>query len=101
MFESQIARFPGAALMRSACYTQSEGRLTCSTCHNPHERASTEPRSYDASCGKCHTPAAKNLCKAGKTELCVTCHMPKQQIARKLPLEFHNHWIKVWKQLAR
>lgn len=101
LLESQLARFPGAALMRSGCYTKSPpGEMNCSTCHNPHQRASKDPRAYDPSCAKCHTPAAKNLCKAGKTELCVTCHMPKQRIARKLPLEFHNHWIKAWTQLT-
>lgn len=98
--ESQLARFPGAALMRSRCYTQSNGQLDCSSCHNPHQRASTDPKSYDAACGKCHIRAEHTACTAGKTERCVSCHMPKQSIARKLPLAFHNHWIKVWDELS-
>lgn len=99
-FESQLARFAGVALMRSRCFTESAGKLSCVSCHNPHEPASREPVSYDAACRKCHAPSGATACKAGKTAACVSCHMPEQKIARRLPLQFHNHWIKVWNDLA-
>lgn len=94
MMESQLARFAGPALMRSRCYLESGGRLTCTTCHDPHRPASRSAVFYDAKCGGCHDPAAGKGCSAGRRKDCVSCHMPKQKIARKLPLIFHNHWIR-------
>lgn len=94
MMESQLARFAGPALMRSRCYLESGGRLTCTTCHDPHRPASRSGVFYDAKCGSCHDPAAGKGCTAGRRAACVSCHMPKQKVARKLPLVFHNHWIR-------
>jgi hypothetical protein len=94
MMESQLARFAGPALMRSRCYLESDGRLTCTTCHDPHRPASRSAAFYDAKCGSCHQPPTGNPCTAGRRADCVSCHMPRQKIARKLPLLFHNHWIR-------
>src|SRR5262249_10120405 len=44
--ESQLARFSGVALMRSRCFTETAGRLSCLTCHNPHQPASRLAASY-------------------------------------------------------
>jgi len=94
VIEAQLARFPGAALVRSRCFKESAGKLTCVTCHNPHQQASREPTSYDRACLSCHTPPRGEPCAKEKTSRCVSCHMPVQQIARRLPLRFHNHWIR-------
>lgn len=92
--EKQLARFAGTALMRSRCYTESGGKLACSSCHDPHAPVSRSPRSYDAACGSCHSPPAGVPCSRKKSSDCVSCHLPEQSIARKLPLRFHNHWIR-------
>lgn len=93
--EGQLARFAGAALMRSRCFQESGRELSCSSCHNPHEPASRSLAHYDAACGKCHSGnRGTTTCRAGRTSQCVSCHLPEQKIARKLPLNFHNHWIR-------
>ena len=44
----RIARFQPVGLMQSACYTRSEGALSCVNCHDPHSRAATDRASYEA-----------------------------------------------------
>lgn len=52
------------------------GKLACTTCHEPHQRAETSIR---ATCASCHDRAAADFAgspkqRAGLT--CVDCHMP-------------------------
>jgi SOS response regulatory protein OraA/RecX len=42
-------------LMASQCFIQSAGKLTCTTCHNPHKSISvTDPKRYVRQCTNCH-----------------------------------------------
>lgn len=93
--QSQLARFPGAALPRSRCFIASAGKLSCVTCHDPHQstRAQTEV-SFDAKCISCHSAPHGATCARGELSRCVSCHMPVETIARRLSLRFHNHWIR-------
>src|SRR6185312_888998 len=36
-------KFQAATLIRSRCYTESDGSFQCLTCHNPHRNAETSP----------------------------------------------------------
>lgn len=75
---SQAYRF-----RQSACFLKSEGRLTCTTCHNPHLSAIANP---DGVCAKCHEPH-------GMAGSCVACHMPKRQASDAIHIAVTDHRI--------
>ena len=77
-------------LRQARCFTESEGALTCQTCHNPHRvpRGTEAVNHYSAICTSCHTtrqgsiPALDALVSFGKHPAaadCITCHMPKRR----------------------
>lgn len=70
-------------LRKSACFEKSGGKLTCITCHNPHEPA----RSNDAACANCH---AKDH---GKGPSCASCHMAKRRPEDAPLTTITDHWI--------
>jgi hypothetical protein len=91
---SELPRFPGRALPRSRCFQESQGQLSCVTCHNPHAPATDDPDSYVRACKSCHTAPHGTPCALKKESGCVSCHMPLEAISGKIPLRFHNHWIR-------
>src|SRR5262249_1410414 len=67
-------------LARSRCFLQSAGKLSCLSCHNPHEPVRRNDAAfYKARCGACHSatnhPPAK-ICLTQKNSDCVGCHLP-------------------------
>jgi Cytochrome c554 and c-prime len=93
-----------SALERSKCYLS--GRLTCSTCHNVHERQE-DVDFYSAHCLECHTapacPRFKVMGDAIRTR-CVECHMPEGKSnslhsdteGRFLQAELRTHLIAIY-----
>lgn len=80
-------------LLKSACYRKSNGALTCTTCHNPHEetRGEEAARRYTQACLNCHA-AAGDTRKTGNSvgplsvrhrsfplDSCLDCHMAKRR----------------------
>lgn len=93
--EPILARFPGIALPRSRCFIASADKLSCVTCHNPHESTHQQTlASFERKCMSCHTSPHGTPCARKMQSNCVSCHMPEEAIARRLPLRFHNHWIR-------
>jgi len=95
-------------LETSQCSSKSGGRITCTTCHDPHEPLETQPAAYDAACLKCHANARE---AAGPSEAsgktlertrtcpisagkCVTCHMPKVYVP-EMKYSFTDHRIRI------
>ena len=68
---------------QSKCFLKSEGRLTCTTCHNPHQAVITHP---DAACASCHQPHRTD-------GSCTGCHMPKRQAADAIHIAVTDHRI--------
>jgi hypothetical protein len=75
---SQAYRF-----RQSACFLKSQGRLTCTTCHNPHQAALADP---DRVCANCHQPHMAS-------GSCTGCHMPKRQASDAIHIAVTDHRI--------
>jgi tetratricopeptide (TPR) repeat protein len=97
-------------LRQSACWRQSERRLTCTTCHDPHRKVPLEERAahYRAACLGCHgggedgaagtalSAAAATLHAAAgvaETADCVSCHMPRRRTQDVVHVAMTDHRI--------
>ncbi len=87
-----LPRFQPAGLMQSRCFTKSEGALRCTTCHDPHEKVSSDAGHYERICLECHRAQAAPDCPVNRSH-CISCHMPK--VAFEGVAAFHDHWIRV------
>jgi Flp pilus assembly protein TadD len=89
-------------LIRSRCYTESEGELECLTCHNPHVSVYSPDRPADFFTRRCLECHAVEACTASmerrrSTEPpddCVACHMRKAESDDQRHAEFTDHWIR-------
>jgi len=77
-------RFQPYRLENSKCFDGADRRLSCITCHDPHQNVVRQASFYDKACVSCHRTSvnraatrsvAKTCPKA--TANCVGCHMPK------------------------
>jgi tetratricopeptide (TPR) repeat protein len=95
-------RSSGATLTFSRCYTESQGGLSCLTCHDPHKDAEHSPTVYEQKCLTCHGSSstaktnAKN-CKINPSSDCLTCHMPKVPMP-VLHTALTDHYIRVHRE---
>jgi hypothetical protein len=87
-----LVRHQPVGLMQSACYTRTGGGLSCSTCHDPHARPSTDTAAYEAVCRSCHEGPKKTTCPVDPKAGCVGCHMPRRETTRGMRLT--DHWIR-------
>lgn len=86
-------------MILSKCYRASGGRMSCLTCHNPHQ----QPRSaayYRQRCLTCHTEKSCPLPLATRNQStppddCVGCHMPRQRLTLISHSVLTNHRIVV------
>ena len=96
------ARFQPYRMQRSVCWEKGDARLTCTSCHDPHQPLQHEKAAYDTACLRCHVADAGGKatadhpgkgCKAG-TKDCVSCHMPSYELPGAHS-NFTDHWIRV------
>jgi tetratricopeptide (TPR) repeat protein len=101
------SRFQSLSLTWSRCYTESQGQLSCVTCHDPHKNVETSTALNEAKCLSCHTAEPAGLkvtvtraapgdgprtasastrnspnpvvtsCPVNSTTGCLDCHMPR------------------------
>jgi hypothetical protein len=85
-------------LARSRCFQESGGKLSCLTCHDPHDPVRRQDAAYyRARCVSCHRAgdhAPKKICLKEQPPNCVRCHMPAVQAGPHL--RFANHWIGIY-----
>jgi hypothetical protein len=81
-------RFQPYRLLLSRCFEGGDHRLSCLTCHNPHERIQQDLAFYDSKCLACHVGrnrsarvrgATAAVCRVSRAN-CVTCHMPRYEL---------------------
>jgi hypothetical protein len=88
-----IVRFQGVGVSMSACYANGLGGLRCTTCHDPHDRASSDRGHYEAACLSCHRSApAQKACPVSPAANCIDCHMPRREVPGNGV--FTDHWIR-------
>ncbi|HEX6083926.1 MAG TPA: hypothetical protein VF266_05345 [Thermoanaerobaculia bacterium] len=74
-------------LEQSKCFTESEGRLSCLTCHDPHRKV-TDAAHYRKACMSCHQAPHR------ATEDCTSCHMPKRRPQDVVHTVMTDHFIR-------
>jgi len=79
-------------LAASACLRNSGSRLTCLSCHSPHDPLERNLAAYDAACKGCHAAPRHTTAIAGRA--CAGCHMPR--VPAQPHLTFANHRIAVY-----
>jgi tetratricopeptide (TPR) repeat protein len=89
----------GAAyrLRKSQCFIQS-GKLSCTTCHNPHDipRGDAALTHYAAQCRTCHGSQLQAKIQAKQHSAapnCTTCHMPKRRTEDVVHVVMTDHLI--------
>lgn len=86
------ARHQPLLLAASRCFLQSAGKLTCITCHSPHQTLETNQTTYNKACLKCHATLKHRT--AVEAQACSECHMPAVRINANLA--FANHRIAIY-----
>ena len=85
-------------LRSSACFLKSNGKLLCTTCHNPHDvrRGKEAERRYNAVCRQCHASAIDRQTASGthpRETDCIDCHMPKRRTDDVVHVVATDHYI--------
>ena len=105
--DPMLARFQPIGLSLSRCYVQSDGKLSCVTCHDPHSRPSVNRGEYDSICLNCHGEHTGSPelspnrvqsavdCPVSPRDRCVECHMPRVAVDSGKHLRFSDHWIRI------
>jgi len=95
-------------LRESQCFLKSEGKMTCTTCHDPHNipRGEAATTHYNQVCQTCHGASAQAATKRAAfqpmpaspphnaTANCISCHMPKRRTDDAVYILMTDHSIR-------
>lgn len=76
-------------MRQSACFLESKGQLTCTTCHDPH-RVTQQP---NQPCAQCHSSTLSSRREHSTQADCVQCHMPKRRTEDVIHVVMTDHKI--------
>ena len=84
-------------MMRSPCFQESQGTMTCVTCHDPHASVRAQGReSFNSRCLNCHQDGCTSPKISSSTTSvadCVSCHMPRLATREGIHVVVTDHWI--------
>jgi photosynthetic reaction center cytochrome c subunit len=80
-------------LALSACARNSNGRLWCGTCHDPHNKPLQPVAYYRSVCLTCHTAKFPAAAHPAKDSDCLSCHMPRREAKDGGHSAFTDHRI--------
>ena len=81
-----------------------DARISCTACHDPHDKLNQDAAFYDSKCLACHlsdrsqaktSARSAPACPVGKQQ-CASCHMPKVELPGAHN-KFTDHWIRIVK----
>jgi predicted CXXCH cytochrome family protein len=82
-------------LRASQCFLQSQGKLGCTTCHNPHDiqRGAQAVTQYNKVCLNCHPSLKAAAAPHTAGADCIACHMPKRRTDDAIHVVMTEHLI--------
>ena len=82
-------------LRQSLCFQKSGGRVTCTSCHNPHRtpRGAEAVQQFRQSCLKCPNELSNRAHPEQGSADCAGCHMPKRRTEDVIHVVMTDHRI--------
>jgi len=82
-------------LRQSQCFQKSAGRLTCTSCHDPHHtpRGDEAIQQFRQSCLKCHQQLSARWHPNPASAACANCHMPRRRTEDVIHVAMTDHRI--------
>ena len=83
-------------LRRSPCFIRSQGKMTCTTCHDPHHapRGEEAVRHFRERCLSCHSQVSEGVHPQPAKSDCVSCHMPQRRTEDAVHVAMTDHLIR-------